>query len=98
MQKLTAHEKELFINEGLVERRKLKEGNRVFTAFHSADFVSKLIHQVGFKMPKYIPGKIETWGVGQDTYLIQKKIIKDFFFTLFGKMANEIRFVRYFYN
>lgn len=70
--KLTPKEQIDYQQGKLIERGKVREGHRVFTAYQPPAYVRKLL-QADFKVANYIPGQPRQWGIEQDTWIIQKR-------------------------
>lgn len=68
---LTEKEKELFDAGELVERTKVKEGHRLFSAFQPVAFMHSLLGN-RWKVLKFTPGQMQQWGAEQDTWILQK--------------------------
>lgn len=60
-------------NSGLmVERGNVKEGYRMYTAYHPTEFINKLVSEQ-FTVLKHRPGVPKNWGLEQDVWIIKKK-------------------------
>jgi ubiquinone/menaquinone biosynthesis C-methylase UbiE len=57
----------------LVERGNVKEGNRMFTAYHPSAFIHTLLSGK-FKIVKHRKGVAKSWGLEQDVWIVQKVI------------------------
>ena len=68
---LTSKEKEIFDAGGLVTRKYLKEGNRLYSAFQPPPFIQRLIAGK-FQILEFIPGEIENGEPSQDNWMLQK--------------------------
>ncbi len=55
----------------LVERAHVKEGHRMYTAYHPEVFMKSLIGDKATVL-KHKPGKPQSWGLEQDLWIIQK--------------------------
>lgn len=55
----------------LVERGNVKEGNRMFTAYHPKPFIEELVSGK-FNILKHREGVAKSWGLEQDVWIIQK--------------------------
>lgn len=56
----------------LVVRGNVKEGNRMYTAYHPAPFMQDLLSS-RFRILKHRQGEVKDWGLEQDVWIIQKK-------------------------
>jgi SAM-dependent methyltransferase len=68
---LLDHERLQYDKGALVERGNVKEGNRMFTAYHPAPFIEKLLSGK-FKILKRRKGIEKPWGLEQDVWIIKK--------------------------
>jgi SAM-dependent methyltransferase len=55
----------------LVERGRVAEGHRAFSAYHPPAFIRELFHE-GWDVFRHTPGKQQSWGPEQDTWIFQK--------------------------
>lgn len=69
---LTEKERILFDGGELVERTKVKEGHRLFSAFQPVAFMYTLLTG-RWKVLKFTPGVVQHWGAEQDTWILQKQ-------------------------
>ncbi len=70
-EKLTSTERNRFEQGVLITRGKVKEGHRVYSAFHPPAYIKKLFgSQV--EILEHIPGEKKHWGIGQDAWIIKK--------------------------
>jgi hypothetical protein len=69
--KLTETEQKLFTAGKIVERARVKEGHRSFSAFQPESFMHTLFSDK-WEVLKFTPGKEESWGPGQDSWLLRK--------------------------
>jgi len=58
----------------LVERGNVKEGNRMFTAYHPTPFIEQLLGGK-FQVLKHRKGVEKSWGLEQDVWIIRKNEI-----------------------
>jgi SAM-dependent methyltransferase len=70
-EKLTSKEKAIYLEGNLVERSKVKEGHRTFSAFHPVEYMEKLFLN-RWNVLKFIEGEKQNWGYEQDAWLLQK--------------------------
>lgn len=70
-EKLTKEEQQSFGEGNVVVHGFVKEGHRSFSAFHPERFVQTLL-QDRFKVLEFIPGKKQSWGLEQDTWIVQR--------------------------
>ncbi|KAA5533636.1 class I SAM-dependent methyltransferase [Taibaiella lutea] len=69
---LLPFEKEAFDGEKLVVRANVKEGHRMFVAYHPEQFIRKLVAPYA-EVLSFQPGTRQPWGLQQDAWLIRKK-------------------------
>ena len=69
---MTEAEKEAFEEGNLLIRDNVKEGHRVYAAFHPLSFMKNMF-QVSCEIIEHIPGKQESWGFSQDVWIVKKK-------------------------
>jgi ubiquinone/menaquinone biosynthesis C-methylase UbiE len=70
--KLTNEEKSQFEQAKLVVRANVKEGHRVFAAFHLPVFMRELFEQY-FTVLEHCEGKVVSWGIEQDYWILEKQ-------------------------
>lgn len=70
--KMTEQEKILFDHHELIVRGNVKEGHRVFAAFHPTEYLKKLIDPY-FVIVEHVEGKIVSWGIEQDYWILKKR-------------------------
>jgi len=72
---LTSDEKKKFDEGKLIVRDKVKEGHRVFGAFHPTSFIKNLIKKMDYQVSilEHVPGKKINNRMEQDIWIIQKK-------------------------
>ncbi len=70
--KLTDPEKNTFQQGNLIVRANVKEGHRVFAAFHPPIFMRALFEQY-FVVLEHYEGKVVNWGIEQDYWVLKKK-------------------------
>ncbi len=70
-EKLTSEEKIKYLAGDLIERSNVKEGHRTFSAFHPVGYMQKLFLN-RWKVLKFIEGEKQSWGYGQDAWILQK--------------------------
>ncbi|HEX2532951.1 MAG TPA: class I SAM-dependent methyltransferase [Chitinophagaceae bacterium] len=70
-EKLTAGERRLYDAGRLVVRSHVQEGHRAYSAFQPPAYLKSLFGN-RWKERKFAPGKKESWGFQQDTWIIQK--------------------------
>lgn len=70
--RLTAAERKLFDQHQLVVRARVKEGHRLYSAFHPAAYVQSLFSE-GAEIVRHLPGEVMDWGVEQDTWILMKR-------------------------
>lgn len=68
---LLNHELAQYDKGEFVERGNVKEGNRMFTAYHPTPFIEKLLSGK-FEILKHRKGIEKTWGLEQDVWIIKK--------------------------
>jgi len=71
MANLTAAELETYRRGEIVERARVKEGHRMFVAYQPPAFMQQLI-EGQFEVCNHEPGKRESWGIGQDLWVLRK--------------------------
>lgn len=71
MVNLTSHELETYKRGDLVERAQVKEGHRMYAAYQPPAFIQRLIDS-RFEVRKHDPGKQESWGIGQDLWVLRR--------------------------
>ena len=71
--KLTEQERQQFDAQNVVVRGQVKEGHRVFVAFQPPSFFAALAAPY-FKVVAFTPGKPESWGISQDTWVFQRNM------------------------
>jgi SAM-dependent methyltransferase len=69
---LTDKEKIIFDNNELVVRANVIEGHRVFSTFHPPAFM-KPFFELHCEILVHEPGKVESWGINQDVWILRKK-------------------------
>ena len=69
--KLSEGEYKNFSSGLFVVRDSAKEGHRSFSAFHPEEFIHSIL-SVNWKVLKFMPGTIQSWGAEQDTWIVQK--------------------------
>ena len=69
---LTNAERRDFDRGRLIIRSGVKEGHRVFAAFHPPVFMKNLFESQAVIL-KHIPGKPCSWGIDQDVWILRKK-------------------------
>ncbi len=69
--KLTHREQEAFRKGEIVIREGIKEGHLTYSAFHPEQAMRNLFAGY-FEVLSFTPGIQESWGIGQDTWLLQK--------------------------
>lgn len=70
---LTDTERDLFENNKLVSRTNVKEGHRMYGAFHPPAYISNVFEKAGFRIEKHIPGKrVHQHYIAQDIWLLRK--------------------------
>jgi len=67
--KLTASEKEKYLNDKLVIRGKVKEGHRTFTAYHPKQFMEQLFSKM--QILEHVPG-VSNEKPQQDIWIVKK--------------------------
>jgi ubiquinone/menaquinone biosynthesis C-methylase UbiE len=72
LNKLTKKEKLKFMQGSPVFRSSITEGHRTYTAFQSGSFMHKLF-SADWKILKFNPGFIQSWGPEQDTWIVEKQ-------------------------
>lgn len=70
--KLTDAERHTFEQGELVVRGKVKEGHRVFAAFHPPAYMRRLF-ETQAEVLEHIPGGTKSWGLEQDVWILKKK-------------------------
>lgn len=68
---LTGSEKQAFDRGRLVVRGGVREGHRVFTAFHPPSFMRTFLES-RFTIEKHHPGTSQDWGIEQDHWILRK--------------------------
>lgn len=68
---LLAHEKEQYENGDIVVRGSVKEGYRMYCAYHPIPFIQKLLKNK-FEVLLHIPGEEKDWGLEQDVWIVRK--------------------------
>lgn len=68
---LSVDEKHSYQRNKLVVRGNVKEGNRMYSAYHPPAFIHSLIENK-FKILKHEAGTPQKWGYAQDLWIIQK--------------------------
>jgi SAM-dependent methyltransferase len=71
MTKLSEMEKKKFLRGELVARGKVKEGHRLFSAFHPQQFIYSILSDK-WKVLKFTNGEMKDWGPEQDVWIVQK--------------------------
>jgi SAM-dependent methyltransferase len=71
-EKMTDDEKRIFEADKLVIRSNVKEGHRVFAAFHPEKFTRELFSTKATIL-KHIKGQKRNWGIEQDTWILKVK-------------------------
>jgi len=74
LDKLSAKEKERFNKGKLVERGKVMEGHRAYSAFQPGSYMRSAFSN-NWKVLRFIPGRQMEWGIEQDTWLVQKTVV-----------------------
>lgn len=69
---LTKSEQKDFSSGKLVTRGNVVEGHRVYAAFHPPEWMNKLFSEKSIVL-NHIPGKVVSWGIEQDVWIMQKK-------------------------
>ena len=69
---MTDEEKTYFDDGNLVIRGNVKEGHRVFTAFHPETYMTGLFSTT-CSILKHKSGSKKDWGIEQDTWILKKK-------------------------
>jgi SAM-dependent methyltransferase len=69
---MTEDEKTNFDKGKLVVRGKVKEGHRVFTAFHPPEYMTALFNSKCIIL-QHKQGSKKDWGIEQDTWILKKK-------------------------
>jgi ubiquinone/menaquinone biosynthesis C-methylase UbiE len=69
--KLSEIEKKKFLLGELVVRGKVKEGHRLFSAFHPQQFIHSIFSDK-WRVLKFTNGKMKDWGPEQDVWIVQK--------------------------
>lgn len=70
--RLSPGEQEEFRANELVIRGQVKEGHRVYSAFHPPQFMEKLFSS-RTEILEHKPGKVQEWGIEQDVWILKKK-------------------------
>ena len=72
--RLTEDEKTLFKKGELVVRANVKEGHRLYSAFHPPAYMKQLFAKEA-KILNHQPGQPKDWGIEQDIWILKKKNI-----------------------
>ena len=73
-EKLTQKEIEIFDKNELVSRVNVKEGHRMYGAFHPPEYIKGVFENVGFQIVDHKPGRrIHESYISQDVWLLKKK-------------------------
>lgn len=70
LEKLTPSEQIRFNQGQLVVRANVKEGHRVFAAFHPPQWVRPFFEN-SFDILEHLPGHKQPWGIQQDTWILR---------------------------
>ncbi len=70
-EKMTREEQEVFNGQQLLVRGNTKSGHRTFSAFHPERWTRSFFAD-RFEILQYIPGKKESWGIAQDTWILRR--------------------------
>ncbi|WP_353780207.1 methyltransferase domain-containing protein [Winogradskyella sp. 3972H.M.0a.05] len=69
-EKLIPSDKATFENNDLVVQANTLEGHRTYAAYHPPKFMLDLFLNK-FEVLEHLPGKVETWGISQDKWILK---------------------------
>lgn len=69
---LMEKEKAMYDSGKIVLRGNVKEGYRMYTAYHPPSFIRNLVSPL-FDVLEHIPGERKSWGFSQDVWVVRKK-------------------------
>lgn len=70
LQHLLPNESSKFEDGEIVVHGSVKEGYRMYTAYHPVPFIKKILSEK-FEILKHIPGTQQPWGTSQDVWLVR---------------------------
>jgi SAM-dependent methyltransferase len=70
-EKLTASEQQQFDQNTLIVRGNVKEGHRVYSAFHPPEWARRFFSGTT-EIIEHIPGQVRHWGIEQDVWIVRK--------------------------
>ena len=74
LERLTEDEQAIFGRGELVSRTKVKEGHRMYAAFHPPSFIKHVFVQSGFSILRHIPGsKVNDDFIQQDVWILKSE-------------------------
>lgn len=69
--RLTVEERQQFDRGELIVRAQVKEGHRLFSAFHPPDYLKRLFSAEATIL-QHLSGAVMDWGIEQDTWVLRK--------------------------